>query len=418
VLQSIPYAAEEVGDPDPESVAFLQDMDFDGSPDVGVLFSPGLQNVFYNCWLWREDAGAFVQYDGFSEISNPGFDAERRRVTSFTHGSATDNVSAEYAWENGELVLITETTQEFSEEDEEFVIRRSVRGDDGEMRQMQEKTLSEEEMHAYLENGGLNMALVTSMSQTRFQVASMILDNGEWWVRDTLEGISGLDGVQAVLESRRLPAAPFVGESVERMILKGWPSAREISVTPFTELSEKLTYPVLQAEFVSGEGEETRQHAAAMVFADDWSFWFVLKGPFADDASRETLKGQFAEFLLDINEPDPEDDEFPDTRNFDAAPPLSVFNADAEALPGLSVMDALLRIQEIVDPGDFRWIDEGVAFAYSYDGVGEVAGVPSLRLSFGDNTPEKYTAMRHFAVDTDGAVYEMDTALGPDAFWL
>ncbi len=148
LLQSLPSGGRLREDSDPDSFAFVQDMDFDGSPDVGIFSTQGAQNIFYDCWLWREDAGAFVQYEGFSDVSSPGFDTERKRVTSFTHSSATDNVTAEYAWVDGRLVLMEETVQEYSWEGELFRILRHARGDDGEIRLIEEKTLSPGEMDA------------------------------------------------------------------------------------------------------------------------------------------------------------------------------------------------------------------------------------------------------------------------------
>ncbi|MDR2391397.1 MAG: hypothetical protein LBE84_06945, partial [Planctomycetota bacterium] len=98
-------------------------------------------------------------------------------------------------------------------------------------------------------------------------------------------------------------------ETVERLVRIEWPPAREITISPFQALAERIAYPAFKAEFLDGENEDTRQFAAALVFADDWSFWFVLAASAnaeldssanADAAGNEGLDKDMERLLLDV----------------------------------------------------------------------------------------------------------------------
>jgi hypothetical protein len=179
LLQSLPYAGDGRDAGNREYFTSVVDMDFDGFPDVGVLSSRGVQNAFYDCWLWREGADSFVKNEELGDISSPGFDAERKRVTSFAHDSATDNVTSEYAWEDGRLVLMEQIVQEYSPERDEFTISHNQRGDDGEMRLVEGKTVASYEMEALL-NGDREVAVVPFINNLGFDIEAVYAHNPKY----------------------------------------------------------------------------------------------------------------------------------------------------------------------------------------------------------------------------------------------
>ena len=148
LLQSLPCAGDEPAENNRDYFTFVEDMDFDGFPDVGVLFSQGMQNIYYDCWLWREEAGRFVKNEDMRDTANPRFDRERERVLSFEHVSASGSVETDYVWENGWLIPIERITREISGDSDKLVIRRFVRDDDGELRLSKEKMYSLAELNS------------------------------------------------------------------------------------------------------------------------------------------------------------------------------------------------------------------------------------------------------------------------------
>lgn len=265
--------------------------------------------------------------------------------------------------------------------------------------------------HLPPECSGLNLIL----DSTAEPLDAAILPNGEWWL------YQGLPDRTLLIESRRLPPLEYDGETLRRLIRGEWPLARDIGVEPFPALSEKTSYPAFRADFLDGENEDTRQLVAALVFTDEWTFWFVLNasadaelspGDGTDEAAfiqGERLKKDMETALLDVKSVEPADCGF--LPGF--APDFYLADSDS-ALP-TSAMDALIRIKKIVGPEHSPWIGTG-DLAYRYDGPGTVGGKPVLLFSFGADTPEKFTAERHFAVDAEGAVYEMDILAGGE-YW-
>ena len=407
LIQSLPYAGAEPDDDNRDYFAFVEDMNFDGLPDVGILFSQGLHNIYYDCWLWRKEAGCFVRYEDMRGVADPRFDRERERVLSFEHISATDNTETEYAWENGRLLPAMRTIREVSGDNGNIVVRRFIRGD---CQPTEGGACEDEEVeNAYYrpDLSGLNLFLY-SPSDT-LDVA--VLPNGEWWSWRADEDRT------LFIESRRMPALDHEKEAVEHLVWAEWPLARETMISPFPALAEKLAYPAFKAEFLDGENEDARQFVAALVFADEWSFWFVLNASVdarldsdADaDADavvgNERLRKDMEKLLLGIEAIDPADGDFLPSFG------IPVYLAGADSPLRISVMGALVQIKKVVDPERFFQIGDD-QIAYRYDGPGTVSGRPVLFFSFGADSREKFTAERHFAVDVEGLVYEMDVLEG------
>ena len=415
LLQSLPYDGDDPDEENRNYFAFVKDMDFDGFPDVGILFSQGT-NIYYDAWLWRPDAGAFVKYKGMREIPSPDFDPETKRVTSFEHGSAVSYVKTILAWENGKLIKLEQMVQYADDDGKSVVIDRYARGADGELQLLGTETRRPEEMDGCGDDtadpafcqpdlSGLNFFL--DLRADMLDVAA--LPNGEWWRRQ------GTPDRSLLVELRRLPALAFEERTVERLIRREWPLAREIVVAPFPALGEKTSYPAFKAEFLDGENEDTRQFVATLIFADEWSFWFVLEASadsqLADSgdadaiAENARLRKEMATLLLGVE----------DDGNFPPGFGLPVYLVGGDSPLGISVMDALIRIKKVVAPEGSHWRDPGLA-AYRYDGPGSVEGRPALLFSFGAGSREKFTAERRFAVDEEGTVYETDS-LADGNYW-
>ena len=137
-LQSLPIEGDESDEDNRDFFTFVKDMDFDGFPDVGILFSQG-QKAYYDAWLWRPDAEAFVGYEEMREIPSPRFDSESKRVTSHALvGRGSEKTIL--AWVNGMLAPLERTTQCLNGDSGSVVIGRYLRGVDGELRLVSEET--------------------------------------------------------------------------------------------------------------------------------------------------------------------------------------------------------------------------------------------------------------------------------------
>lgn len=416
IIQSLPLEGEAPDENNREYFAIVEDMNFDGNPDVRILFSRGMANVYFDCWLWRPEENAFVRRDDMRELSNPVFDRETRVVRVYERGSAVCHAKGALTWENGELVWLSQTVRDAADDGENIVVRRYLRDGDGELRLVGEETFHPDEFDedqiddASLppELSGLNLVL----DLVAEPLDAAVLPNGEWWL------YQGAPDRSLLIESRRLPPLEYAGETLHRLVHAEWPLARDIEVAPFPALTEKTSYPAFKAEFLIGENEDTRQFVAALVFADEWSFWFVLNASAdtelsPDDGADEAVFERGGRLKKDME-----------------AALLGVKPAECVFLPGfvpdfyltgpdstlpISVMDALIRIKKIVGPEKSQWLEPGWV-AYRYDGPGTVAGNPALCFSFGADTPEKFTAERHFAVDAEGSVFEMDIPGGGE-YW-
>ena len=145
-IQSLPFGGETPDQDNKDYFAVVEDLNFDGLPDVRILFSRGNANVYYDCWLWRPEENAFARRDDMRELSNPVFDREARAIHVYEHGSATSHVKGTLAWENGDdLVWVAKTVQDQADDGENIVVRRYLRDSGGELRLVGEETFPPEE---------------------------------------------------------------------------------------------------------------------------------------------------------------------------------------------------------------------------------------------------------------------------------
>ena len=137
-LQSLPYEGDEPDDDNRDYFAIVEDMNFDGFPDVGVLFWEGARR-HYDAWLWQPNAGAFIQYAPMRDMPNLRFDAEAKRVTSFEPCCGTGMTKTVFAWENGTLVEIERVERIPDEDRGTTTVSRYARGDDGVLQLVEEE---------------------------------------------------------------------------------------------------------------------------------------------------------------------------------------------------------------------------------------------------------------------------------------
>lgn len=410
--QRIPLGGDAATDDNRDYFAFIEDMNFDGFPDVRVLSSQGLQNIYYDCWLWRPESQTFEKDGELSALSGLDFDPVSRHINTFTHISAVESGEGTLAYENGKLVWLDKTERTFDSARDRIVVRRHIRGEDGKLALASENSYTPEEWEAKQEaenHPELNFRIAGLPADLEL-LDGIALPDGSWWARQQADDDS------ITIESRRFAAAENGEAAVRRLVLLEWPAARDLKIEEFPALSEKTTYPCLKARFLTGENQGARLYVGALVQTDDWLFWFVL------DASKETKLGE------------PDDDKaFPDnlaagmekmlltleaTGDDNAVPAPRVPIYMLEESPRLSekdigVLDALIRIKKVVNPEENPWRQEE-RFAYRYDGLRDFADGPRLMFAFGGDSPEKFTAEHHFAVDGGGKVYEMEIITGSD----
>jgi hypothetical protein len=145
-IQRIPFDPGELTDFNRAFFMTTPDINFDGWPDLLLIASQGLQNIYYDGWLWDPEVGRYVYVPAVRELSSPVFDPKTRRVTTYEHGSATDHVSGVWEWIDGRLTEIERTEQTYDEETGLFTIRTYRLNPDGELTLAETRTLTEAEL--------------------------------------------------------------------------------------------------------------------------------------------------------------------------------------------------------------------------------------------------------------------------------
>lgn len=85
----------------------LLDVNFDGHQDITYLWGSGVQAEYYNCWIWSEEQGRFVEEPTYADISSPWVDSETQTIVGWNRNSAAgDGVSTFYKWIDGQLVCV------------------------------------------------------------------------------------------------------------------------------------------------------------------------------------------------------------------------------------------------------------------------------------------------------------------------
>jgi hypothetical protein len=143
LIQSLPFAGEGVNDGNREYFAIVEDMNFDGFPDVRILFSQGNVNIYYDWWLWDREANTFIWYEEGQNFSAPVFEQASKRISVYERASAYNSMQGELEWQNGHLIWLVwceKTVVDDAGDGKHVIVSRYLRDPDGELRLVEEKT--------------------------------------------------------------------------------------------------------------------------------------------------------------------------------------------------------------------------------------------------------------------------------------
>ena len=146
-IQSIPFDPAALTRENRAYFIATPDINFDGYPDLTLIRSQGLQNIYYDGWLWVPAEQRFVRDPAIEGLSSPVFDEKDKRIRTYEHGSATDHVSAEYAYLDGTLTEIWRQEQSYDVERNLFTLR-TYRLKDGRLMLTDEERLTPEQLEA------------------------------------------------------------------------------------------------------------------------------------------------------------------------------------------------------------------------------------------------------------------------------
>lgn len=145
-LQTIPFDPDALTDLNRDYFMTTSDINFDGFADLLLIYSQGLQNIYYDGWLWDSASGRYVYVPGMRELSSPQFDEKAQRIYTYAHGSATDSVSGVWAWQDGNPVELRRDEVTYNEETALFTIRTYERQDDGTLALVREEQRTQDQM--------------------------------------------------------------------------------------------------------------------------------------------------------------------------------------------------------------------------------------------------------------------------------
>ena len=148
VIQRIPFDPGELTEFNRDYFMTTPDINFDGWPDLLLIASQGLQNVYYDGWIWDPEQGRYVYEPEIRGLSSPFFNARARRVETYAHASASDNESAVWEWQSGQLKEIRRRTQVYDEETGFFTVRTYALNSDGELALVRTQTLTRAQLES------------------------------------------------------------------------------------------------------------------------------------------------------------------------------------------------------------------------------------------------------------------------------
>lgn len=113
-LAEMPSAEEAAG-----YVNDKTDINFDGIPDVMVFIGRncvGRVAEYYAAFVWNDEDKRFSMVLDFDQISNPIVHPDSKTITSSLRTDAVEITTWTYAWVDGYLEIIDETTSTFGDE--------------------------------------------------------------------------------------------------------------------------------------------------------------------------------------------------------------------------------------------------------------------------------------------------------------
>ena len=102
------------------------DINGDGFMDVMTPVSLGLQNGYYDAWIWSEEAQTYVILLGFEKLSNPSIDKENKQIRSFSHTSALEYEASVWEMRGKGLIPIRRVEIRPCEGEEPCVLKKST----------------------------------------------------------------------------------------------------------------------------------------------------------------------------------------------------------------------------------------------------------------------------------------------------
>ena len=194
LIQKISYDQEIEGDLQESGVDLVQgeDMNFDGFLDLRITESVGVPNAHYACLLWNHKTKKFEKNEELGGLSNPEFDPETKKIKTFEHARATDNIYEEYEWREGTLTVLWRKIQGYDDERERFFVREERRKEGGEMVQESEHYMTEAALEIYLETG--EIPLLDEALRGKIALAAKALLGAELAGEGELHGVGSREG--------------------------------------------------------------------------------------------------------------------------------------------------------------------------------------------------------------------------------
>lgn len=152
-VQEFPWRGDPLEEDEERSFELFSalDMNFDGFTDFRVARETGVSNLYYSCYLWNPKTGKFEENGPLGDISNPDFDEEAEKISSFTHESATDNREDIFRWVDGHLTMTWSKVQRYDEARGFFVVTEESLNDKGVMETISERSFDEVQISRYLD---------------------------------------------------------------------------------------------------------------------------------------------------------------------------------------------------------------------------------------------------------------------------
>lgn len=138
--------------PQPRLVHTTPDINFDGYPDLLLIYSQGAQNIHYDGWVWNPETGRYDSVPQFRALSSPTLDESARLIRTYEHGNAVDHVDGVWAWGDGRLTETYRQEQTYGIGSSLFTLRASELQDDNSHALVHEETLTEAQLNVRQDN--------------------------------------------------------------------------------------------------------------------------------------------------------------------------------------------------------------------------------------------------------------------------
>lgn len=99
------YSPPEVDED--EELLESDDMNFDGYPDMRLLYRKTSLNTYYLCWMWDMQRKNYVYYEPLANIPSPTFDKESGKVLSLNRATSMSGTLTTYTWQDGDIFPVS-----------------------------------------------------------------------------------------------------------------------------------------------------------------------------------------------------------------------------------------------------------------------------------------------------------------------